>query len=139
MNFKSDFGLNFNTTSLFHLNCKKSFGFLPIKGKSLGLLNFHYSSFVKLFSQPAHNIPGKLNECSLSAVMFRASREHLGNILKENIFKKSSMEKLLFVLKVYDLTITNVDLLANSSNYKVMFPEYSKNIPRISVSKTFQG
>ena len=29
--------------------------------------------------------------------------------------------------------------LANSNNYKVMFPEYSKDIPRISISKTFQG
>ena len=39
---------------------------------------------------------------------------------------------------MYDLTIKNVDLLANSSNYKAMFPEYSKNIPQISVSKIFQ-
>ena len=36
-------------------------------------------------------------------------------------------------------TITNVDLLANSSNHKAMFPEYLKNTPRISVSKIFQG
>ena len=39
----------------------------------------------------------------------------------------------------HDLTITNVDLLANSSNHRAIFPEYSKNIPRISVSKIFQG
>ena len=38
------------------------------------------------------------------------------------------------MLKVYDLIITNVDLLANSSNHLVMFPEYSRNIPRLSVS-----
>ena len=38
MNFKSNFGLNFNTIALFHLNCKISFGFLPTKEKSLGLL-----------------------------------------------------------------------------------------------------
>ena len=40
---------------------------------------------------------------------------------------------------MYDLTKTNVDLLANSSNHKAMFPEYLKNIPQISVSKVFQG
>ena len=38
MNFKSNFGLNLNTINLFHLNCKISFGFLPVKEKSLGLL-----------------------------------------------------------------------------------------------------
>ena len=42
------------------------------------------------------------------------------------------------MLKVYDFTITNVDLLPNSSNHKAMLPEYSKNNPRISVSKIFQ-
>ena len=47
--------------------------------------------------------------------------------------------KIVFVLKVYDLMITNVDLLANSSNHEAMFPQYSKNIPQISVSKIFQG
>ena len=40
---------------------------------------------------------------------------------------------------MYDLIISNVDLLANSSNHEVMFPEYSRNIPRMSVSKIFQG
>ena len=47
--------------------------------------------------------------------------------------------KVVFVLKVYDFIITNVDYLANSSNHEVMFPEYSnclfqkysKDIPRI--------
>ena len=38
MNSKFNFGLNFNTISLFHLNCEISFGFLPIKEKSSGLL-----------------------------------------------------------------------------------------------------
>ena len=38
IHFEYDFGLNFNTISPFHLNCKISFGFLPIKEKSLGLL-----------------------------------------------------------------------------------------------------
>ena len=45
--------------------------------------------------------------------------------------------KFVFVLKAYDLTITNVDLLPKSSNHKAMLPEYSKNILRISVSKIF--
>ena len=40
---------------------------------------------------------------------------------------------------MYDLTIANVDLLPNSGNRKAMFPEYSMNILRISVSKIFQG
>ena len=90
-------------------------------------------------SQPAHNVPGIFAECSLSVAMFRASKEHLRNILKKNIFKKILNGKIAFVLKVYDLTMSNVDILVNSSNHKAMFPEYSKNIPRISVSKIFQG
>ena len=76
--------------------------------------------------------------CSLSLAMFRTSREHLGNILKENIFLKVLDGKVVFVLIVYDLLITNVDLLANSSNHEVMFPEYLRNMPQISVSKIFQ-
>ena len=40
---------------------------------------------------------------------------------------------------MYDLTTTNVDLLADSSNHRAMFLEYSRNIPQISVSKIFQG
>ena len=38
INFEYNFGLNFNTISFFHLNCKILFGFLSIKEKSLGLL-----------------------------------------------------------------------------------------------------
>ena len=38
VNFKLNFDLNFNTISLFHLDYKISFGFLPVKEKSLGLL-----------------------------------------------------------------------------------------------------
>ena len=40
---------------------------------------------------------------------------------------------------MHDLIIANVDLLANSSDHKAMFPEYLKSIPRISVSEIFQG
>ena len=69
--------------------------------------------------------------------MFRASREHLGNMLKEKFFQKIIDEKVAFMIKVYDLTITNVDLFANSSSHKAMFPEYLKTIPQISVSKIF--
>ena len=43
-----------------------------------------------------------------------------------------------FLLKVYDLTIANADLLPNFSNHKAIFPEYLKNIPQISVSNIFQ-
>ena len=75
----------------------------------------------------------------LSVAMFGTSREHLGNILKEKIFLNVFNEKIFIVLKVYDLIITNVDLLANSSNHEVMFPEYSRNIPRMPISKIFQG
>ena len=37
MNFKFNLGLNFITIRLFHLNCKITLGFFPIKEKSLGL------------------------------------------------------------------------------------------------------
>ena len=62
-------------------------------------------------------------------------REHF----KGKYFSKNYRWKVAFMLKMYDLTIANVDFLANSSNHKAMFPEYLKNIPRISVSKIFQG
>ena len=42
------------------------------------------------------------------------------------------------MLRAYDLIITNVGILADSSNHKVRFPEYSRNIPQMSVSKIFQ-
>ena len=71
--------------------------------------------------------------------MFRASREHLGNILEGNIFLKILNVKVVFVLKVYDLTIANVNHLVNSSNHKAMFPGYLKNIPRICVPKDIPG
>ena len=44
------------------------------------------------------------------------------------------MEKLFFVSKMYGLTKTDIDLLANSNNHRAMFPEYSKNIPRKNIS-----
>ena len=72
--------------------------------------------------------------CNLPGVQ-GTFREHV----KGKYFKKVLRGKVIFVLKVYDFTIANVDLLANSSNHKAMFPEYSKNIPRIAVSDTFQG
>ena len=106
------------------------------------VFKFFIESFFNLLNvltQPARNIPGMFTECSVSVAMLRASREHLGNILKENIFKKILDRKIVFVLKVYDLTTTNVDLFADSSNHKAKFPEYLRNIPRVSVSKIFQG
>ena len=64
-------------------------------------------------------------------------------MLKENIFKKNLDEKVVFVLKVYDLTIANIDLLAipvitkrcfqnilRTFN-KFLFQKYSKDIPGI--------
>ena len=43
------------------------------------------------------------------------------------------------MLKAYDLIIANIDLLPSSSNHEVMFPEYSRNIPEMFVSKISQG
>ena len=82
---------------------------------------------------------GNFTESSLSVAMFGKSREHLGNILKKNIFLKVLDGTVVFVLKVHDLIITNISLLANFSNLEVMFPEYSRNIPRMAISKIFQG
>ena len=96
-------------------------------------------SILQLSTQPARNFPGIFIDCSRSLGMFSESREHLGNILKKKKLKKFIDEKFVFALKVYDLTIKTVDLLRNSSYHKAMFPEYSKNIPEISVSKIFQG
>ena len=78
-------------------------------------------------------------ECSLSVAIFGTSREHLGNTLKEKLSSKVLDGKVAFLLKVYDLIITNINLLGNSSNHKVIFPEYSRGIPPMPVSKIFQG
>ena len=111
---------------------------------------------LKITSHQACNISRIFAECPISVAvfrasmfrassvaMFRASREQLGNMFKENIFKKILNGKVAFLLKVYDLMITNVDLLANASNHKLMFHSmfhselftniYFKNIPRISL------
>ena len=90
-------------------------------------------------TQPAHNILETFPVCSLSVAMVGTSREHLENILKEKIFLKVLDGKVVFVLKAYDLIITNVDLLANSSNREVMFPEYSRNILSQKYSKDIPG
>ena len=89
-------------------------------------------------SQPTCNIPEILAECSLSVAMFRTFRKHLEKILEGKIFQKVIDEKVVFVLKVCDLIITNIDVLANSSNHEVMFPKYSRIIPRMPISKIFQ-
>ena len=96
-------------------------------------------SFAPVVTHLARSIPGIFAECSLNVAMFWASREHLSNIFKENIFSQIHDGKVVFVLKMYDLKKANVDLLANSSNVKAIFPDYSKNIPRNYVSKIFQG
>ena len=74
---------------------------------------------------------------AISVAMFGTSREHWRNILKERNFLKVLYGKKKFVLKVYDLIITNVDLLGNSSNQKIMFPEYSRNIPQMPASQKY--
>ena len=93
-----------------------------------------------IWSSPSlHAIFWEYSLCFPDVAMFETSSEHLGNILNEKIFLKVLVGKVVFVLKVYDLIITNVDLLANFTNHEVVFPEYSKNISRMSVSKIFQG
>ena len=46
-------------------------------------------------SQLVRNIPEVFAECFLSVAMFRASREHLGNMLKEIFSKKILEEKVV--------------------------------------------
>ena len=53
-------------------------------------------------------------------------REHF---LGKYFLTNSLYGKVAFVLKMHDLTKTDVDFLENSNNHKAMFPEYSKNIP----------
>ena len=52
---------------------------------------------------------------------------------------KISQWKSYFCVKNVWFIMTNVDLLPNSSNNKVVFPEDSRNISRMSVSKIFHG
>ena len=54
------------------------------------------------------------------------------------VFLKVLDGKFVFVLKLYDLITTNVDLFTSLSNHKVMFPEYLRNISRMSALKIFQ-
>ena len=66
--------------------------------------------------------------------MFRASREHLGNMLKERFFQNIIDEKVVFMLQVYDLTITNVVTKQCFQNirkpfHKFLFQKYFKDIP----------
>ena len=60
-------------------------------------------------SQPAPNIPGVFPQCCNGQ-----------NI--QGTFRKNLNGKVVVVLKVFDLIITNGDLLANFSNYEVIFP-----------------
>ena len=85
-------------------------------------------------AQYSRNIRWVLPQCCNVPGIEGTFSEHF----KGKYFLKNSRSKSCFCVKS-DLTITNVDLLANSSNHKAMFPEYSKNIPRIFVSKILQG
>ena len=100
----------------------------------------HFSTIVKKAldgsAQPASNILGMFADCFLNATMFWKTREHLGNILKENIFQQILDRKVVFVLQMYDLTKKNIDLLANFSIHKAIsvwkiFEGYSRNIVRL--------
>ena len=97
-----------------------------------------YSLSVAIFDECSLSV-AIFGECSLSVAIFGTSREHLGNTLKEKLSSKVLDGKVAFLLKVYDLIITNINLLGNSSNHKVIFPEYSRGIPPMPVSKIFQG
>ena len=54
-------------------------------------------------------------------------------------FLKSSQWRSCFCVKAVWFYDNKFDDLANSSNHKVIFPVYSRNIPRVSVSKIFRG
>ena len=111
-------------------------------GLYLNICFYGYSRCAKNSCSCINKLPSPyaiFREYSLSAPSALQWSGHPGNILKKKNFLKVFDEKVVFVWKVHDLIITNIDLLANSSNRKVMFPEYSKNIPRMSVSKSFQG
>ena len=54
-------------------------------------------------------------------------------------FLKSSQWKSCFCVKTVWFYDNKFDDLTNSSNHKVIFPVYSRNIPRVSVSKIFRG
>ena len=49
------------------------------------------------------------------------------------------MDKVVFKLKMCQFIKTYANLLVNFRNHEVMFPEYSRNLPLMSVSKIFQG
>ena len=80
-------------------------------------------------TQPVHTILGIFTVCSLCTAVFGTFKEHSRNTLKEMIFITVLNGKVVFVLKVYDMIITNLDLLENSSNNEVTFPEYLRDIP----------
>ena len=76
---------------------KRNFGFIK---KHLRYKNqFYYFVLFGVMFQPARNIPGTFAKCFLSVAMLRASREHLGNISRENIFRKIFDGKVFFVFK----------------------------------------
>ena len=54
-------------------------------------------------------------------------------------WKKKKWKSCFCVKNIWFDLWSNVDILENSSNHKAIFPEYLKKIPRISVSKIFQG
>ena len=104
----------------------------------------NWFAFVRVVgNQRCHRRQVIFQEYSLSVPSALQCSWNPGNIYRtfdrERFFKKFFDGKVLFILKVYHLIITNVDLLENSINHKIMLPEYWRNIPRIAVSKIFQG
>ena len=121
----------FGVCSYFELALKFSICFCFV------LTSFKVSMITKN-TQPARNIPGIFSVFP-RCFNIRDFQGTFGKHFKGKDFFKSFRWKIVLVLKVYDLIITNIDLLANSSDHEVTFPEYSRNIPRMSDSKILQG
>ena len=81
-------------------------------------------------TQYSENIRWMFPKCCHVPGIQGTFREHFRGkyFLKNSQWKNCFCVKIAFVVKVYDSTMTNVDLLVNSSNHKAMFSEYSKNI-----------
>ena len=98
-----------------------------------------YEVVIKPFPNRKRNIPGILSECSLSVEIFRVSREHLRNMLKENILKQILDGIVVFVLKVSHVIvkwqISKITKQCFQNIRKIfqefMFQKYSKDITGI--------
>ena len=115
---------------------------IRIFNKWLWTLILFKTNFFMAFNktQLARNIPGIFTECSLSVVMFRASREYLENILNENIWKSSRWKSCFCVKSIWfdDNKCWSFGKFQSlEDSVSRIFEEHSrnfcfKNIPRIS-------